>query len=524
MIRVVILFFVFFCYQFNLFSQSSENKLYSENGKVGLINKDGGIVLPAKYDRIYDPSEGISSVRLNSKWGTIDFATGKELAPLKYNYVDAMSGGFARVNVGATVDQKSDKLQPGGLWGVIDKNGNEVLAPNYQQVHAVGGGGSSFKVTYLNENIIVDNQGKKLKDYALTYEAMSKAKELSEISGTMERFNNGDGTFGFINADGVLIKPEYDEANEFHNGYATVSKNKLWGMIDEKGNTIIDYKYSKLGFYSEGLISIYKNMKWGFMDMDGKMVIDFIFENYHASPPYFIHSLALVVKDSKYGYINTKGEVIVPIKYAYAQNFQGGLGAVTEEENGKKTQWAFVNKKGELVTGFKYYNVANYSYSNPKNGPIKADKNSNGDGTYLDSTGKEICPECKTMGKFSNGLVSFCKPAKNKKFNGLFGFMDKSGNVIIPDIYYEVSEFKDSLAVVTVVSKKYNYEKRKGLINTKGETLVPPIFELITFKEDEKIDFRFKIYGGPDFTLSAEDLRKKKDLKTEEEWDNLIKK
>ncbi|EGK7513750.1 WG repeat-containing protein [Campylobacter lari] len=40
--------------------------------KCGLIDKQGNLVLEAKYDDIYDFSEGLARVELNGKWGFID--------------------------------------------------------------------------------------------------------------------------------------------------------------------------------------------------------------------------------------------------------------------------------------------------------------------------------------------------------------------------------------------------------------------------------------------------------------------
>lgn len=105
-----------------LYAQELEK--FSEAGKYGFRDEVGNVVVPAKYDKIGDFSEGLAPVMLikedkmlgvvlstNQKWGYID-KTGVEVIPLKYNRAGSFSGGFARVD---------DDF--------IDKTGTEIFKP-----------------------------------------------------------------------------------------------------------------------------------------------------------------------------------------------------------------------------------------------------------------------------------------------------------------------------------------------------------------------------------------------------------
>lgn len=59
---------------------------------------------------------------------------------------------------------------------------------------------------------------------------------------------------------------------------------------------------------------------------------------------YFSEELLLVKNDKKYGYVNKKGQLIIPLKYDQALNFQDGYGVV--KLDGK---WGFVNKLGKEI-------------------------------------------------------------------------------------------------------------------------------------------------------------------------------
>ncbi|WP_348636644.1 WG repeat-containing protein, partial [Campylobacter lari] len=75
--------------------------------KCGLIDKQGNLVIEAKYDDIYDFSEGLARVELNGKWGFID-KQGNLVIEAKYDDIYDFSEGLARVELN-------------GKWGFIDK-------------------------------------------------------------------------------------------------------------------------------------------------------------------------------------------------------------------------------------------------------------------------------------------------------------------------------------------------------------------------------------------------------------------
>ena len=83
----------------------------------------------------------------------------------------------------------------------------------------------------------------------------------------------------------VIFKPvqNYDNIQSFHNGYATVSMNRYYGLISEKGQEIIPVEYDSLG-YTEiplkfGYISAVKDGKFGFLDNKGNTTCDFVYSS-----------------------------------------------------------------------------------------------------------------------------------------------------------------------------------------------------------------------------------------------------
>ena len=58
--------------------QSGVSRIEKDN-KIGFVNRKGNEVVSAKYDNVYDISEGLAATQRNGKWGYID-KTGKPVA------------------------------------------------------------------------------------------------------------------------------------------------------------------------------------------------------------------------------------------------------------------------------------------------------------------------------------------------------------------------------------------------------------------------------------------------------------
>ena len=56
----------------------------------------------------------------------------------------------------------------------------------------------------------------------------------------------------------------------------------------------------------------------------------------------------------KYGFVDNKGNLVVPYKFTDAHDFSGGLAAVCDNEG----KWGFIDKGGNIIIPFKYDGVS----------------------------------------------------------------------------------------------------------------------------------------------------------------------
>lgn len=232
--------------------------------KWGFINEKGEVVIPLKYDWIFEFSEGFSAVRIDNKWGFID-QSGKKVIALKYDDAKDFSEGLAFVKL-------NEK------WGVIDKTGKEITAFKYDGARDFING---LAFVQLNGKWgFVDKSGKELT--AFKYD---EAKDFSEETvAVSERNFVFENRWGFINKTGREIIPLiYAEVGKFSDGFVRV-KMKIgnvvyWEYYDSNGIKLGE-SYDNAKDFSEGLAAVQSSetKKWGFIDKTGREYIPFIFD------------------------------------------------------------------------------------------------------------------------------------------------------------------------------------------------------------------------------------------------------
>ncbi len=220
-------------------------------------------------------------------------------------------------------------------WGVINPFGQPVVPIRYSAVKYLQKSGTnstkkqalievfldSSVVSYLDEkgNFLEDNPNKNL---------------------IIVKENEKFGIKTDQNSETFLINPTYDFIEEFgkigKTSWAKVgmkdpknSKQLLYGIIDNKGNSILKPEYLEIGVLSEGKIAVQQNNKskdkqlFGYLDENGKKVIDF--QYYKAFP--FSDNMAKVDLSragTKWSYINEKGEVVIKSGYTSGSGFGDG--------------------------------------------------------------------------------------------------------------------------------------------------------------------------------------------------------
>ena len=88
---------------------------------------------------------------------------------------------------------------------------------------------------------------------------------------------------------------------------------------------------------------------------------------------------------------------------------------------------------------------------------------------FIDHSGQIVIPLCfDAAGKFSEGLARFER-------DGRWGYIDPAGNIVIQPTFPWAEEFHEGLAHVQVTGTVLGYDGRWGYINQAGQIVIPPI-------------------------------------------------
>ncbi|WP_395767762.1 WG repeat-containing protein [Aquirufa sp.] len=224
------------------------------------------------------------------------------------------------------------------------------------------------------------------------------------------------------------------------------------------------------------LIPVKSDSKWGYINKKGNYIINPQF----AEANLFYDDLALVKEDGpdgKYGFINKEGQFIIKPTYKFATSFSEGLAWVTSTLSHPQ----LINTKGEVITELK---SATYVYTfNEGLAAFSNDKNLYG---FVNKSGEVvITPQFHSVGYFSQGLCA----VSNEK--GDVGFIDKTGKLVMNyqfggSVLLESFTFHEDLCVVLGKNDKY------GVINKEGEFVINPQYEYLNDNCNGMFGFRME--------------------------------
>ncbi len=159
--------------------------------------------------------------------------------------------------------------------------------------------------------------------------------------------NNKD-KFGFIDTLGNwVIKPLYDDAGSFKEGFAGVCKNDSCFYINKEGMKTSELYFEETEDYENGLAIVKKQNNYFLINRSGQLITKGFQDINHASDNLFVCK-----KDNLYGAINMKGETVIPFTYNKLGNFKNGYAYYLSDKYGLvdihntilKAQWDWISE------------------------------------------------------------------------------------------------------------------------------------------------------------------------------------
>lgn len=243
----------------------------------------------------------------------------------------------------------------------------------------------------------------------------------------------------------------------------TKMKNLLFGLTSI---VVLTFNSCTTDTDNIKLFPIKAGEKWGYVDDKGQYVINSQFEDAYN----FSEGLALFKSaDGKYGFIGEDGKYVINPIYKYANSFSEGMACVVME-NGKPQ---FIDKNNKILFTV---DKAEYCFGFKEGLARVQIKGKYG---FIDKSGKIIVnPIYEDAQDFKEGLAAVAKKDE-KKDEVLWGYIDKTGAVKInfqfvkdKDKWFcEPGSFRDGLAFTSSDGKQW------GCIDKDGKYQINPQFE-----------------------------------------------
>ena len=414
--------------------QTVETKIYSyytayENGKFGIINSDGEKVIEPSYDEIilipnnskpifictYDVDD------INGTYKTKAINEKNEEILLGYDKIEVIDNYDSKQNI--WYENNVLRVSKNGKYGIINYEGQEILPCEYEEITALKGVKANFIVKKDGNVGLINEVGQTIVNTEYKDVIALKDEYKSEYI-----IVNTENKYGLISTSGAtLIEAKYDEVKYIGSSHLfAVKEADTWKLFDTEVNEIVieDGYKDIVEAKSENIVVVNEDGKYGVLNKDYSVKIEPQYEELkYAFSIYYIAK-----KDGKYGIINSENETVIEFEYKRMTYIENG-GFIEADKTDTETV-LFDNNLGQKVVGI-------VSDLNTEKGYIKV---------YTNNEYKYY--NFKLEEKNSSDLLTSNTLFLSKK-DGKYGYVDKSGNVVVDYIYEDATE-QNSLGFAAV--------------------------------------------------------------------------
>ena len=423
--------------------------------------------------------------------------------------------------------------------GVIDKQAKEIIKPKYAEIYIPNPEEPVFFCYDENDNYKVLNE--RSEEVFSEYEEVSALRTSDDMIINFEKNvlkYQEKGKFGLIQIDGYKITEAiYESISSLKNkpGAILAKKNDKYGVLDSKGNIIIDFKYDEIigdGYCLEnsqyekaGYITKLKTSSgdiYGYIDYNGKTLIEAKYESIQRVLEYDEDNIYLIcMNKGKKGVYKNKKKII---DFNYQNIYYSDNSNVFTVQ--KVDKYGFYNKDGKEILKpiYEEYSIAgNYISVEKEDTRSLYDINGNSLNnvnyiSMLETENPEYFIAIKEDGEYciisKNIIVDEDYTFLSYGFDDYFIFADKKGKygvlkvwegTVVKPEYDQILVIEGKKALEAIKTEKDCtdiYSKDMELVCTVGGAIVDKVDEnySVIYSNSEKIyiDKNGKIVSNKD--------------------------
>lgn len=292
---------------------------------MGFVDRNMNWVVPMIYRDIYSETEWIGDmfycgkliVEKNGKAGVID-TTGKLLLPCQYDYCDFLSD-----NLFCVYNEYNN------THGGINLQGDTVIPFDYTRISNIGGGKNFILVRQNDKYGFVNSNGKVIvpcqyEDFNYCWNGKVSLKK--------------DGKWGVLDTLGNVVLPFiYDNGLSFYlPELAVMMSPKGCGAINLKGDTVIPLQYNIwFSYQSKSKIAmITHDEAVDIYDSEGHILASYEEMSYDGMDALDEELWIPIRKNGKWGFLDLKLNEVVPCKYDFVAGVNGEYLGNVQLDNG----------------------------------------------------------------------------------------------------------------------------------------------------------------------------------------------
>ena len=437
--------------------------------KWGVINQDGEyvinpsyqemIVIPDKTKDVFictydvDDTTGTYKTKALNKNNEEIFTQYEQILPIE-NFDE---------NENLWYEQDVLKVMQNGKYGLINLNGKQILPCEYDNITVIQG---------IENSLIIEKNGQK----------------------------------GLCNDSGsVLIEPQYTEIKNlgetYKDGYITVNSEGKYGVISATKQQILENKFDEIKqTYLGSNYLVIEGGKEKLVNSSGETLIENGFDDIKSNTTRGV----IFVLNNLYGEMSTSGEILIEAKYQDLKQVKEGIYIAKQNDKYGIIDESIQEKLPFSYTGITYNDKANLFIAEDENfqtSIIDKDYNVKLIGVLVDITTDYIRMRINNEYKYFNlncEEIPSTEALKDntlflKKENDKYGYVDKSGNVVVDYVYDDATE-QNEYGFVAV--------KQNGLwgsLDKEGKIVIEPKYNLDNYLY---INFIGKWHFGLDLNMN----------------------
>ncbi len=449
---------------------------FYKNGKAGIINRDGNILLNAQFKDIIIRSDTTVDVIHLRNWKILD-GSNKELNNLHFDSIRPVGEN----RWATSIKFYNAAGQPTLMTALNDVQGNQLI--EYRPMYIYDYEGTVAKIREKNRFGVINREGTYVLPAEFDSVAITKGAviagirlesqwywHLFDLKGKKKSRNTYQAIvpqqddlmpaklndrWGYINSNGeeVLIC-RYDTTYAFQGNFAQVRYNNSMGIINREGLWQIRPGADHITILSPTRFIARNQNSFQLLDEQGQVLFN---------SPFALHpvegGILEINAKKQYGLLDLNGKRLTPTEYEWISELKEGKVYLAKKEGRK----GILSRNGKQFIAESPKTFDRLFDMHEDFLAVEIDRQQG----FVDTEGRlRISNRYDSVEYFSDGFAAV-------QLLGRWGYVDKIERLRVQPLYDHAGPFEDGMGIIVK-------NGLKGLINKKGEEVIRPEYEDIT--------------------------------------------